>query len=256
MNVEIAEDTAPTTRWHRNEEIPNLSDGIVHLWYLTLPQIRDLKAYEPFIAPEEIDRAKLFQRKIDALRFMLGRVGLRTLLENYCDVDPLGVQLVFNRYGKPRATLPGIQFNICHSGDSILWAFSRSYEVGVDVESTLIKQVEEFRSTFSDQEMQFLAAQPNEQLVTTFHRLWARKEACLKAAGCGFSLDPRLVEVLTDEVRMPVAPQLSVQLLHLQEVTTPSGKTAAIAMTTPHKSVICHDFSSLCPPPLTSAHSV
>jgi 4'-phosphopantetheinyl transferase len=250
MNVEIAKDSAPTTTWHRMDSVPSLSDDVVHVWHLTVPQIYHLKAYEPFIAAEEVDRAKLFHREIDALRFMLGRVGLRSLLASYCDVNPLGVRLVFNEYGKPQATLPSIQFSICHSGDSILWAFSRSYEVGVDVESTPIKQVEEFRSIFSHQEMNYLAAQPNERRVKAFHRLWARKEACLKAAGCGFSLDPRLVDVLTDEVRMPVAPQLLAQLLHLQELTTPSGETAAVAITGPRKPLISLDFSSLCPSPI------
>lgn len=251
MNVKVVEAVAPTTRWLRCDEVPSLSDDVVHLWHLTIPQRYCLTAYEPFIAVEEVDRAKLYQREIDALRFMLGRVGVRALLGSYCNVDPLDVRLVFNEYGKPQAALPGIYFNICHSGDSILWAFSRVDEVGVDVESTPIEQVEEFRSLFSDQEMIYLAAQPNERRVNAFHRLWARKEACLKVTGCGFSLDPRLIEVLADEVCMPLAPQLTAQLLYLQEVATPSGGIAVVAIPSHIKPVISLDYSSLCPSPIT-----
>ena len=244
MKVAVAENTETTTIWHRCGEFPKLSDGIVHLWHLTLPKQQPLESYAPLITAEEVNRAKLFKREIDALRFALGRIGLRTLLANYFDIAPLKVRLVLNRFGKPLATRLNVHFNISHSGDSILWAFSRSYELGIDVENTPIKQVEEFRSFFSEQEMGYLVAQPNDQRIRAFHRLWVRKEACLKAAGCGFSLDPRLVEVLPDEVLLPVAPELSVQRLYLHDVITPSCETAAVAISAPCQTIHFLDLSS------------
>jgi len=244
MKVSVTESTETTTRWRHCDEFPKLSDGIVHLWHLTLPKQQTIESYARLITAEEVDRAKLFMREIDALRFVLGRMGLRTLLATYFDVAPLKVRIVLNRLGKPLATYPNVHFNISHSGDSILWAFSRSYELGVDVESMPIKQVEEFRSTFSEQEMGYLVAQPSDKRIRAFHRLWVRKEACLKAAGCGFSIDPRLLEVLTDEVLLPVAPELSVQRLYLQDVTTPSCETAAVAIPAPCQTVLFLDFSS------------
>lgn len=108
------------------------------------------------------------------------------------------------------------EFNLAHSGDCISVAWTDAQAVGVDVEA-----LEHYGSVwindasaiaFSTAERAALSAAKPDEVITTFYRIWVRKEAVLKAEGCGicgflrsFSVVHRNVSCTewSDEVRYP-----------------------------------------------------
>ena len=106
---------------------------------------------------------------------------------------PREVELVYASNGKPAlAQRPGAadwRFNVSHSGEMAVYAFSRGHEVGIDVEA--IRQVPDADAIvsgfFSRREQEaYLALDPGEKM-RGFFNCWTRKEAFVKALGGGLS---------------------------------------------------------------------
>jgi phosphopantetheine--protein transferase-like protein len=93
------------------------------------------------------------------------------------------------RLGPPYAD-SGVTFNLSHAGGVALLAFSRSRELGVDVERVRRDlDVDSIaRRYFSLHEQRDLATFNSEERYETFFRCWTRKEAYIKAKGEGLSL--------------------------------------------------------------------
>ena len=90
------------------------------------------------LSPDERIRAKRFHSEKDRNRFVICHGILRILLASYLSVEPGELQFSFEKYGKPvLADSFGrvkIHFSMSRSGDKTLFAFTRSGEIGVDVE--------------------------------------------------------------------------------------------------------------------------
>jgi 4'-phosphopantetheinyl transferase len=107
--------------------------------------------------------------------------------------DPAGVRFRFSEKGKPGIAEPHanrLEFNVAHSGDVILLAFTRGRAVGVDVEQirtdfTTDEVAERF---FSSSERRSLRSLAPAVRYEAFFRCWTRKEAYIKATGDGLSL--------------------------------------------------------------------
>lgn len=90
--------------------------------------------------------------------------------------------------GKPSIVDGGdLGFSLSRSGDVALVAVTRGRPVGVDVEriradADLSDLAEHF---FSEPEAHLLGGLPEPERVDAFFRLWARKEAVVKASGVG-----------------------------------------------------------------------
>jgi 4'-phosphopantetheinyl transferase len=109
--------------------------------------------------------------------------------------------------GKPalsrRFANSDLRFNVSHSEDVAVYAFSRGREIGVDVEA-----VRELRDAddiavrfFSRRENEaYLALDPRDRLLGFFN-CWTRKEAFIKALGDGlyYPLDCFDVSLAPDE---------------------------------------------------------
>jgi 4'-phosphopantetheinyl transferase len=85
-----------------------------------------------------------------------------------------------------------LRFNISHSQETALYAFSIGMELGIDVET--VRPVEDadqiVQRYFSAEEKLIYAAldQPEEEQLV-FFQCWTRKEAFLKATGEGLALE-------------------------------------------------------------------
>jgi len=100
--------------------------------------------------------------------------------------------------GKPHLDESGadVRFNVAHAGSILLVAVARGREIGVDVEPlgrgpwlSLPGHV------LTPAELRSLDGLAGRARDASFLRLWARKEAVLKAAGVGLAVDPGLVAV-------------------------------------------------------------
>jgi 4'-phosphopantetheinyl transferase len=149
------------------------------------------------LSPEEHSRAQRFLQEADRRRFILGRAVVRHLCGRHLQIEPAGVQLGQTWTGKPYLPNPvctnqkHLEFNVAHSGNCVLIAWTEGGAVGVDVEAldrsspALLNEVSGYG--FSRAECAALSAAKPDELIVTFYRIWVRKEAVLKGEGCGLS---------------------------------------------------------------------
>jgi 4'-phosphopantetheinyl transferase len=98
--------------------------------------------------------------------------------------------LVVGAHGKPALaddTPPRLAFNMSHSGELALYAFSAAGAVGVDVETSrrAIDEVAIAARTLGAADAERLQSLPPSARRREFLRLWTRYEAELKCLGVG-----------------------------------------------------------------------
>lgn len=151
------------------------------------PPAERVEALRAHLDQEEAARADRFLVPRIGRRFTVARGTLREILGEALQVPPAQVEFAYGEHGKP--AVPGLWFNLSHSGDRALVALA-DREVGVDLEE--LRTNVEFRRLairfFSPLEREALEAVPDEGLPLAFFRLWTRKEAYLKACGKGLAL--------------------------------------------------------------------
>ncbi len=210
---------------------PPLPDDEVHVWRVcvsrTEPRLAEL---EPLLAPEEATRAARFKVAHGRLTFTLGRGLLRVLLGNYVGQPPTALQFTTNAHGKP-ALLPGpgdggLQFNLSHSGDWLVYAVTRGRAVGIDVERMrlLTTLTDLARRFFAPREVAQLLALPQGQRQEAFFHCWARKEAYIKAVGRGLNIP-------LDQFEVSLVPGESARLVAASEEAAVPGPWGMQALT-------------------------
>jgi len=174
--------------------------GVVQVWQLQCSAAQAARSHwHGWLSSAERDRLQQFRYAGDRDRFIFSRGGLRYLLAGYLGIAPTAIPLSYGSYGKPYLPVPHagqIHFNVAHSGDWVMFGFSRSPHIGVDVEivqprrrlSVLI------RRCLTATEREQLPPEPSAQLHD-FLRYWTIKEAHLKAIGLGLSYPLQSVEV-------------------------------------------------------------
>lgn len=152
----------------------------------------DMAALLQLLTPDERAGAQRYAREQDRHAHIAGRALARSALGAAMGIAPVAVPLTIGADGKPQVA-GGPAFNISHSGDHVLLALAHvpGWAVGIDVEvhdrRTEVQKLE--RLVFDPAEIAWLAAEPDRR--EAFFRLWVLKEAVLKAAGTGLSVDPR-----------------------------------------------------------------
>jgi len=165
------------------------------------PPYSVLHTLQQVLIEEEVTRAKRFYFERDQHHFIIARGILRTLLGRYLHVNPSTLIFDYNPYGKPSLGSPlsesNIHFNISHSHELILCAFTRGRQIGVDIEymRSDIDYEQLAKHSFSPNEQAAFFAIPNAQRQQAFFNCWTRKEAYIKARGKGLSLPLDLFDV-------------------------------------------------------------
>lgn len=182
-------------RWDPPPLGPELDGSGVHVWSAPLdPPEEAVFRCASLLAPDERARADRFRFERHRRQFTVARGVLRTLLGRYLEVDPRILEFRYASHGKPelggRFAGSGLRFNLSHSGEVALYAFTRGREVGVDVEHVhpLDDAVHIAERFFSAAENAAFRALPAEVKEEAFFLCWTRKEAYIKAIGEGLSL--------------------------------------------------------------------
>lgn len=171
-------------------------DGEVHLYRLNLAECPEalFDRAGQLLNTEERERAGRFRHEPSKRAFVLVRSALRVLLGRYLYRDPASLSFITNDKGKPRlaGTAPdqGLVFNVSHSGDWGLLAFSLNTALGVDVERkrTMAYREGMAERCFANAELAWWHALPEQQREAAFFGLWCCKEAFVKATGEGITL--------------------------------------------------------------------
>jgi 4'-phosphopantetheinyl transferase len=179
-----------------------LSEGHVHVWMAHLGRLRvDRDAVQRTLSSAENRRAAAFRYERDRVQFLRSHCLLRCLLAGYLRTAPPDVQITARELGKP--ALGGgtpLTFNVSHAKQMALYAFASRVEVGVDIESNrrTIDVAGITERYFTPAEIHAIAREVAGRRLRAFFRCWVRKEAVLKAAGCGLGIPLRDVDVAGD----------------------------------------------------------
>jgi 4'-phosphopantetheinyl transferase len=143
-------------------------------------------ALDSLLTPDERARAARFAFERDRRRFIVGRARLRQLLGARLGAAPQSLDFVYGAHGKPalarRAERRDLRFNLAHHEGVAVYAFAEGAEVGVDVEA--VRRLED-----ADDVAQRCFSPAEHEVCRTcgFFYCWTRKEAFVKALGCGLS---------------------------------------------------------------------
>ena len=159
------------------------------------------------LSNDELERANrlVFQRDRD--RFIVARAGLRHLLSKRIGLTPETIRFEYGAHGKPSLAsgtgLDDLRFNVSHSHDVAVYAFTRGKDVGVDVEAVReIRDKDDIAAhCFSAYENRAYRALQADERSQAFFDCWTRKEAFIKAVGDGlyYRLDSFDVSLRPDE---------------------------------------------------------
>lgn len=170
----------------------NLADNDIHIWDGMIRCSRDtLCSLVRLLSPDEQKRANRFRFDIDQKRYILGRAGLRMLLARYLKREAHALYFEYSHLGKPQLDHANntLQFNLSHSGEFILYGFSKYREIGIDVEriQALPEREAMADQILCDQERAILQSLPPSARDRAFLSFWTRKESALKAQGLGIA---------------------------------------------------------------------
>jgi len=191
---------------------PALSSAEVHVWCASLERPPDgLAGLFSLLSPDERARAQRFYFERDRNRYVVGRGILRTLLGSYLAERPARIEFSYGPHGKPALALAGreklLEFNLSHSGNLAVYAFSWGRRLGIDLEFVRPMPDEDSFADrfFSMDECALVRSLSGERKLSAFFTIWTCKEAILKADGDGLTKPLNQTEVrLSDggEVRL------------------------------------------------------
>jgi 4'-phosphopantetheinyl transferase len=159
-----------------------LEDHIYYDYLNSLP--RDIK-----------EKILKYRNWSDAQASLYGKLLLQKGLEQY-GVNSNLTNLKYTKYGRPY--LDGnIDFNISHSGEYVVCAFTDDSKVGIDLEEIKPIQISDFRIQFLDQEWDKITNSDN--TLFWFYYYWTAKEAVIKAEGRGLSIPLESFRIADDK---------------------------------------------------------
>lgn len=204
-----------------------LAPGEVHVWSAAVPSLgRRLGLFESWLDPGEKQQACRYHFERERRRYGACRGLLRMLSGGYLGLAPERLVYRKGKSGKPALAAPweSLRFNLSHSGDRILLAFSMGREVGIDLERMRPEVAAETiaQACFSARDQAELAA-AGERKTPTFFRLWTRLEAGLKLGGGSLAQ-------WQEDARRFSADAGVLQEARVYELNTQPGYAAALAV--------------------------
>ncbi len=164
----------------------------IHVYSVDFTSVIEcLDDFDKILSDEEKNRAARFHFEKDRNNFVLSRGILKSILAHYLQKKPQDIIFQFNDYGKPFLTeVDEMEFNISHSKDKLLLAFSRNISLGIDIEfmNDDFAKGDIAEKFFSPVEVSILNELPNDLKVEGFYNCWTRKEALIKGIGKGLSI--------------------------------------------------------------------
>jgi 4'-phosphopantetheinyl transferase len=189
-------------RWVVPDRTPDLGTGEIHIWrILCRGSSAQYRSVQTRLSESERSKADAFIFDKDRRLYMAAHIGLRTLLASYLKMDPCVLRFGTAHRGKPISVdAPEVRFNLSHSGQVVLLAFSVQHELGVDVEllRPLDQLVEFARKNFHPGEYDRIVSTPPPMRQRLLFTCWTRKEAYVKLLGTGLYTPLDSFEVTVD----------------------------------------------------------
>ena len=167
-------------------EISNESNAITH----------DLLR---FVSNERQERIKKFRFDIDRKLSLYSELLIRFQASKVLKISNKEIVFKTGKNGKPfLLNHPDFQFNISHTRNAIVVAFSHS-EIGVDVESIKSANFAIANRFFTSSEKKHIISHDNTDYA--FYEVWTKKDAYIKYLGSGLSIPLKSFDVLDCNMR-------------------------------------------------------
>ncbi len=130
-----------------------------------------------------------FKFPIDKQRSLIGDLIVRRFYAKELNINPFILEFEYNEHEKPSLkNFPKAHFNISHSGDFVVVAFS-DCSVGIDIEKNKGNRLAVAKRFFAKEELNDLFTYPEGvKQIEYFYQLWTLKESYMKAIGKGISM--------------------------------------------------------------------
>lgn len=177
--------------------------GSVSVWRLRMNRLDGdpLEVLRPLTVPSEHARAHRYQFTADRQRHLGGRALVRLVLSRRYRCQPDELSFTEGPHGKPALqTVPGgrpqIHFNVGHTENLVVAAFSPKEPVGVDVEpqSRTVEATRLAERVLTASERERWQSHAAARRREAFLHIWTCKEAFLKATGKGLNRPAKSVE--------------------------------------------------------------
>ena len=209
-------------------------EGGVEVCFADLAATRsDAEAGTSMLAREELERASRLRFAPDRRRYLASHLALRSAISIRTGVPTTAIELWTGVHGKPEIRgLDGFQFSMSRAGDIAAFAFA-AVPVGIDVVTMASGQsLREAAVEFcSPDELTAITRLPATGQIEVLARVWARKEALLKATGDGLCRHPSGITAWHDGARRPdrCTARLGDDVWLVQDVAGPDGYCTAVA---------------------------
>jgi 4'-phosphopantetheinyl transferase len=174
--------------------------GSVHVWRVDLTAVG--AGLEDLLSADERSRAARILPERNRTLWTRSRGVLRALLGRYLERDPRELRFVLGTHGKPALSPEGptrpdagenLRFNLSHSGGLALVAVTVGHEVGIDLEVTGRRVLDEpalaARVLGRTQAARLAELDPRTR-EREFMRAWVAHEAVVKCWGLGLFAPP------------------------------------------------------------------
>ncbi|WP_374964209.1 4'-phosphopantetheinyl transferase family protein [Lysinibacillus sp. RS5] len=198
----------------------NISSSKLIIYYTFLSEYMDTEIYKickKLFKNEDYNSIK-HQSQNRKKERAVGRELLGKVLFTEMGIKLDDCKIAKNEYGKPYIkNYKGIYYNISHSNDIIVLAFSTCGPVGIDVELLKTDYLDVMNEVFTLQEINWINSCNEEQRLERFFIVWTRKEAVIKAIGKGFSFPVKNFSVSRDQVNGQVIKDLKYSTFFLEK---------------------------------------
>ena len=176
-----------------------LTEQEVHVWRAPLTITTPLETeYLGTLNFQEKTRVDRFHFPLHKRRFIAARGVLRLLLSRYQNITPAAVDFLYQPRGKPYLADAAVQFNVSHSHDIAVFAFTKNSPIGVDIEKTEKQYNDSVAERYlHPDEYAELSGLTDGLRAMEFYRIWARKEAVIKAIGDGMHISLNSFSTIT-----------------------------------------------------------
>jgi 4'-phosphopantetheinyl transferase len=194
------------SNWITTKDTPALQNSEIHVWRILVTDfIPQLNQYWQLLNTTEQQQAKKFIQIKHQNRFIIIHGILRRIISNYLNINPHNINFTNNEFGKPSLSFhESLNFNISHSNDVALLAFTKNNTIGIDVEFNK-KNIEIFEIAnkfFTPEEANSINNLPIELQLEHFFTYWTCKEAFIKAIGKGLSYSLKNFNIDIDNLKI------------------------------------------------------
>ncbi len=226
------------------DQIKSLDLGEVAIWGIDISEMDyEYDKYSRLLSKEELVKINRLKNKQSRLKSVVARSGLRILSGVYLNKDPKKIIFKKLHNGKPIIDSHKFYFNLSHSLNWIVWAFSISGKVGVDLEFIRDNVAYEKIADRYFHRCEIQKMNQSNDPKRLFFDLWAAKESLVKASGKGVFAGMKDITIPIDHDVIP--PNLRIGDFYLKKVEAGSRYACSLASEVPISKQPCYDFGGL-----------